>query len=237
MGGINHQPTSQISNEFTVPAAQALTQGMSELMLANTEIENTIMTTNTNYDIGRQYLQKTCSHLKQCESYLKLVNDYTYKIIRTLERSDYQPFSISNIDVDNFIGKSVSLELLPEAQSTHEASELMKNKGYTGLFVRITEQTAASIKLVDDLYELTYSMSEGAEGKQGYFWLTVETNRKPWRQLFSQTLTSMTYLLQTWSASALISTEVHLHGIDAPSLTTNIQELQKTTSHIKDEPY
>lgn len=228
MGGINHQPTSQISTEFTVPAAQALTLGMSELMLANAEVENTIMTNNTNFDIGRQYLQKTCSHLKQCESYLKLVDDYTHKIICTLDRGDYQPFSVNNIDVDNFVKESVSLGLLPESQLTHEASELMKNKKYRGLFVKVTEQTSESIKLVGNLHELTYSMSEDAEGKQGYFWLTVETNQKPWRQLFSQTLTSMTNLLQTWSTSALISTEVHLHGINAPSLTTNSREPGKS---------
>ena len=42
MGGINHQPTSNISLALTVDAAQSLTEGMSNLMRSNVEIENVV---------------------------------------------------------------------------------------------------------------------------------------------------------------------------------------------------
>ena len=153
---------------------------------------------------------------------LELVHDGVNLIIETLSRGDYSPFSPSIINVDEFVSRAQKESMLPKSDVVICAREDCIKGGYEAMFSHIIEMIDSAILSTNSLINLTNTMIDGPEGKQGYFWFTVETNKKPWRQIFSHTVTMWQDLLSYWMTSALICTEVHNKGANIPSLFENI---------------
>jgi hypothetical protein len=218
MGGINHQPTSQVSMQFTVPGARALTMAMAEIFLGNVAIEDVILTPTTQFGVGRQHLIEATDHFGRVVTQLTIVKSYVKRVIDTIGNDEYNPFDLSTIDAAALIQGAIDGGLLPDDVVVKEALEATIEHGYTGIFFEISDRIDAAIEKASRLHELTASMVDGPEGTQGYFWLHVETNKNTWRQDFMQALTALDHLVHFWTTTAVICTEVHLTGINSPSL-------------------
>ncbi len=223
MGGINHQPTNQVSLVHTVPAAEALTQAVSELMLGNVAIERLIqLSGQTNFGVGRSRLRESSAHFASTIFNLEMVRSYVNRIIDTVANPEYDPFNLSTIDIDTLVNDLISAGLLPNATVVNDAKGVIVSQGYSGVFFMIGDLIDEAIAKGIRLRDLTTEMIDGPEGTQGYFWTNVEANRNTWRQDFMATNTALTNLMTFWATTAAVCTEVHLQGIGAPSLLSNV---------------
>lgn len=223
MGGINHSPTSQVSLALTVPAAEALTQGMSELMLGNVSIERLVqLTGETHFGVGRSRLIEATAHFGGVVTQLEITRSYVRRLIDMVANPDYTPFDLSVVDVDSFIAECIVAGLLIDSAATNSAVEVIKSQGYNGIFFAISDLIEDATAKAKQLRDVTNVMVDGPEGTQGYFWANVEANRNTWRQDFMTINTAMTYLIAFWATTAAVCTEVHLKGIQAPSLLERI---------------
>lgn len=222
MGGINHQPTSQISIALSVPAAGALSKAQSELMLGNCSIEELIqLTQTTHFGVGRQKLIQARMHFEMGVSELHEVKSYVDRITDMIGNPDYQPFDLSDINAAELIEQCIAAGLLPDSIEVRNAITVTTTAGYQGIFFEIGDRLVKAIAKLEALCETTDPMVEGPEGTQGYFWQNVEGNRTSWRSDYMSALTAMTNLISFWSATAAICTEVHHHNTKTGSLLTH----------------
>ena len=205
MGGINHQPTSQISIALSVPAAGALSKAHAELLLGNCSIEELIqLTTTTHFGVGRQKLIQARSHFEMSISELQIALSYVARITDMVGNAEYQPFDISAIDAEELIEACIAAGILPDSTEVRTAITVAKTTGYQGIFFEIKDRLEAAVTEVRALCETTDPMIEGSEGTQGYFWQNVENNRTSWRSDYMAALTAMTNAVAFWSATAAI---------------------------------
>lgn len=225
MGGINHQPTSNVSLAFSVPGAEALTKAMSELMLGNVSIEQLIqLNGGTNFGVEKQRLIEAGMHFDLGISELEIAGSYVDRIIDMLGNSSYVPFDISSVNAELLIEDCINAGLLTNSHQVHEAVSVTTEQGYQGIFFAIKDRIENSIMKLITLRNTTNCLVDGPEGTQGYFWQNVEANRNTWRPDFMAALTSLTDLIGFWSASAAICTEVHLVGTNSGSLMSNVNK-------------
>ena len=224
MGGINHQPTSNVSLAFSVPGAEALTKAMSELMLGNVSIEQLIqLNGGTNFGVEKQRLIESGMHFDLGIAELEITGSYVDRIIDMLGNSSYVPFNIGTVNAELLIGSCIKNGLLPDSKQVHEAVAVATNQGYQGIFFAIKDRIDLAISKMITLRDTTNGLIDGPEGTQGYFWQNVEANRNTWRPDFMAALTIMSDLIGFWSATAAICTEVHLVGTDSGSLLDNVK--------------
>jgi hypothetical protein len=214
MGGIDHQPTSNVSLRHTVPAAAALSEAQIGLWSGNNEIELLIMLTgDTVFGAGAGRLERAATFFSAGSSALKVVKSHISKVVDTLGNPDYEPFDLSLVgDIDEFIDRLIHAGLLSDTAIARQASKATRDEGYRGMFFEtggLIDDAAAKLA---ELATLTSSMVRGPEGTQGYFWLNVEAGRTDWRQTFLRANTALTDLTQFWTTTSVICTEAHLKG-------------------------
>jgi hypothetical protein len=196
---------------------------MAELMLGNVAIERHIQVSEgTNFGVGRQRLIEAVSHFGGVAIQLRIVHSYVNRIIDMIGNPEYEPFDLTIVDVDTFIERCIAAGLLSDARAARTAIEVIKTEGYNGIFFRITDLIDGVVEKVDILTNLTNVMVNGPEGMQGYFWTNVEANRNSWRTDFMAVLTALTDLITFWATTAAVCTEVHLMGVQAPSLLIHV---------------
>ena len=218
MGGINHQPTKKSSEVLTVPAARALTSAMAHLMTGNTKIEDVITLSATLEFAGaHESLLAAADEFHAAHSDLGTLRNYIDQMLALFEKG-YQPFETSGIDTIATLADFQARGMLPAAGEVGAASECFAQSGFNGTFHRHREMCEEAMSRLDALANLTTSLIHGPSATQGYFWFLVESNKIPWRQVFSQALTSLTQLLVGWQTTALLSTELHLTNVGMPSL-------------------
>ena len=228
MGGINHHPSSIISEGVTVAQSEALSWAMAEFMLGNAAIEQVIQSgSNRRFGVGRSQLEMAIGHFSQAHGQLSIFANLGREILDLLERSDYEPpMPLSTLDdPDRFLGELFSQGLLPQSAAANTIIERLKADGYVGGFQLYNELAAGTQGHLDALMTLTARMRDGQEGFQGLFWPTVETNRVPWRQAFALPHTALQGLMASFQAGALISTETYLHSTGAPGLLDNLDAI------------
>lgn len=218
MGGINHQPTSQVSLSFTVPGARALSSAVAELMLGNVAIEDVVLTNPSFMGVGRQHLIDALAHFDRVVTQLNSVKSFVSRVQDTLGSNEYNPFDLNTLDAEALVSGAIIAGMLPDDKNVITALETIKQQGYNGIFFEIGDRVDQAIALAKKLSEVVAPMIDGPEGTQGYFWQNVEANRNTFRQDFMRVLTALNGLVHFWTTTAVVCTEVHLTGVGAPSL-------------------
>lgn len=235
MGGINHQPTSQASHKYTVPASKALSCAFSAFWLGNAAIEDAITAEpECLYAEARQHIQGAVLAFQQAQSQLMIFTSHSAEILHLLKRGDYEPFRATSLldDPAAFIETLTDAGLLPRSESTDRSASLLIEDGYEKLFESYLADAELLGNQLDVLIGSTTALRDGAAGHQGLFWQTVETNSQPWRQAFALVLSQFTNLVTSFQTGALISTETYLCGMGQPGLLTNVNEVTLKTRNV-----
>lgn len=220
MGGQNHQPTNQGSMLHAVPASRALSLGFAEFMHANAHIEDVIVTEKGEFGAAKSQMAMAINRLEQSQLQLSVAKHHVGQLITLMNRPDYYPFNPINVEIHTLVDDLKKAGLLPESAVVDEYSSRMVagsyDKAFHGYETQIERLDASLINLIN----LVRDMSE-SEGLQGYFWMSVETNQRPFRQFYAKALTEWLELTSSFLTTALISTEVHLIGSGMPNLLSN----------------
>ncbi len=235
MGGINHQPTSNASHKFTVPASEALSNAFAHFMLGNAAIEKAITAEpGCDYAVARQHQDGAVLAFKQAQPQLVIFTHFVAEILHLLQRGDYEPFRAANTlsDPNGFVVALQEVGLLPRSESTDRTAKLLIEGGYVALFQSYLADAEMLGNQLEVLIGNTIATRDGVAGHQGLFWQTVESNSQPWRQAFALVLSRFTSLVTSFQTGALISTETYLRGMGQPGLLTNIDEVTLKTRNV-----
>jgi len=234
MGGINHQPSNKISEGYTVPASEALSQIGIYMLTGNVWIERAIMSAReVSYGASRAHLGGSVVSFSAAVTQVDVFSGYIRQILGVLNAGDYEPFvPTSRLDLDVFYAQFVEAGLVPDSAAARSEIEALRAGSYTAAFESYLAQAESLSDSLTVLCDLTITMRDGREGYQGLFWHTVETNTKPWRQAFSLALTGYTNLLAAFQTGALVSTETFLLGTEAPGLLSNLHEVSTVRNTV-----
>ncbi|GEM_PF-2958788 len=226
MGGIDHNPTSNASKKFTVPAERALSQALASFFAGNAVVEDAIMTDEAlSYGAGRGHLGLAVTNFEAASGQLGVCSSYVKQLIGVMSVGDYEPFEpTTSLDLDAFYAELVAAGLVPDAKAARDIIEVLREGSYTAVFRRYLEMIESLQDSLEVLSGLTAEMRDH-EGLQGLFWASVEANRRPFRQAFAFALTKFNEVLTAWHVTALISTETYLKGTKAPGLMSNAGEV------------
>lgn len=218
MGGINHQPTSNVSRDITVPASAAISHGMIQFLDANTHIEDVIPLEVREFGAAKMKLQLALDSLKASVTQVGIAQHYTHRMVQAIERPDYQPFETVTSRPAQLAEAFVASGMLPDSEATRAAAQTLEAGDYHKSFLSYGEQLDGIIGATQEVIDLLEGYLDSEKADQGYFWIEVENGRLPFRQVYARALTTWLTFIAAWQTTALISTEVHLKAIDGPSL-------------------
>jgi hypothetical protein len=227
MGGINHQPTSHVSNALTVPMSEALSQVGIGFLSANVWVEQAIKTEKgMSFGACKAHLGQAVVQLDATLLSLDSFVSYGRQILGVLRVGDYEPFApATSLDLDSFLAELIDAGLVPDSAVSRQVVQTLADGGYTALFALYQSRAEGLASQIGVLRELTIGARDGEGGYQGLFWDAVESNRSPWRQAYALALTQFNELLVSFQTGALVSTETFLQGTKAPGLLTNVGEV------------
>ncbi len=218
MGGINHQPTNQVSNDLTVPASAALSHGMIKFLEANAHIEDAIVFESREFGAAKSKIQLAVASLEASiiQSYVAM--HFVERLIQAIERPDYYPFEVLTSRPVHLAETLVGHGMLPNSAATESAANTLEAGDYHKSFHSYLEQLSKVVASVNGVKDVLNNYLDSEKSNQGYFWMEVENGRLPFRQAYAKALTNWLNFMASWQTTALISTEVHLKAINAPSL-------------------